>query len=156
MSETGPEALFARPGACAGAATWNPPVMTWHHHLDSIESISDSNVLDRQGDVLVEAGNFRWAGLAIPFREEWRRISRLDDDVSVQVDTNRIQVTIGQRRIEVADQRPSGMFRATRQSFEEGTWQTRGTILEPPRQQALNSQGSYEWGVSDSPVPDIR
>jgi hypothetical protein len=105
--------------------------MTWHHHLDSIESLSDSNALDRQGDLLVEAGSFRWAGLAIPFREEWQRISRLDDDVSVQVDINRIQVTIGRRRIEVEDQRPSGMFRATRQVFEEGAWQTRGTVLEP-------------------------
>jgi hypothetical protein len=134
MSETGPEAVFARPGACAGAATWKPPVMTWHHHLDSIESISDSNALHRQGDLLVEAGSFRWAGLAIPFREEWRRISRLDDGASVQVDTKRIQVTIGQLRIEVEDQRPSGVFRATRQVLEKGAWQTRGTILEPARQ----------------------
>jgi hypothetical protein len=107
--------------------------MTWHHHLDFMELISDSNPLDRQGDLVVEAGSFRWAGLTISFQEEWRRIGRLDENISVQVDTNRIQVTIGRWRIQVEDQRPSGLFRATRQDFEEGTWQTRGTIIEPAR-----------------------
>jgi hypothetical protein len=126
--------------------------MTWHHHLDSMESISDSNTLDRQGDLLVEAGSFRWAGLSIPFREEWRRISRLDDEVSVQVDTNRIQVTLGQRRIAVEDERPSGMFRATRQVFEEGAWQTHGTILEPARATNLTVRGATSLGVSPSCV----
>jgi hypothetical protein len=134
MSEAGPEALFARPGAGAGQASWTPPVMTWHHHLDSLESISDSNPLDRQGDRVVEAGSFRWAGLTIPFREEWHRVSQPEDEISVQADTNRIQVTIGRWRVQVEDHRPTGLFRAIKQDFEEGGWHTRGTIIEPARQ----------------------
>jgi Protein HRI1 len=130
----GPEAVFARQWAFAGTATWSPPVMTWHHHLDSMrEPISDANPLDREGDLLVEAGTLKWAGLAIPFREEWRRLSQDDDDVSAQVDTNRIQVTIGVWRILIQDERPSGLFQASGQRFQEGAWRTWGTILDPAR-----------------------
>jgi hypothetical protein len=70
--------------------------MTWHHQLDSMRGpIVDSSLLDRMGDLLVEAGSFKWAGLAIPFHEEWRRISARDEAVSAQVGSNRIQVTVG-------------------------------------------------------------
>jgi hypothetical protein len=130
----GPEAVFARPWAFAGTAIWSPPVMTWHHHLDSMrEPISDANPLQREGEILVEAGTLKWAGLAIPFREEWRRLSRAGDDVSSRVDTNLIEVTIGKWRILIQDERPSGLFRATGQTFEAGAWRTWGTILDPVR-----------------------
>jgi hypothetical protein len=128
----GPEAVFARPWAFAGTATWRPPVMTWHHHLDSMrEPISDANPLHREGDLLVEAGTLKWAGLAIPFRQEWRRLCGEDDDVSAEVDLNRIQVTVGPWRILIQDDRPSGLFQASGQLFEDGTWRTWGTILDP-------------------------
>jgi hypothetical protein len=109
--------------------------MTWHHHLDSMRaSISDANPLDREGDRLVEAGTLKWAGLAIPFRQEWRQLSRDDDAVSALVDTNRIQVTIGKWRILIRDDRPSGLFEASGQFFEEGAWRTWGTIFDPVRE----------------------
>ena len=127
----GPEAVFSRPWAFAGTAVWSPPVMTWHHHLDSMRGpISDTNPLQRQGDLLVEAGTLKWAGLAIPFREEWRRLSRDHDDVTVRADTNCIEVTIGKWRILIQDDRPSGLFRASGQTFEAGAWRTWGTILD--------------------------
>jgi hypothetical protein len=130
----GPEAVFARPWAFAGTATWSPPVMTWHHHFDSMpESISDANPLDREGERLVEAGTLKWAGLAIPFRQEWRRLSGDDDAASAQVDTNRIQVTVGKWRIVIQDDRPSGLFQASGQLFEEGAWRTWATIFDPVR-----------------------
>jgi hypothetical protein len=128
----GPEAVFARPWAFAGQARWDPPVMTWQHQLDSMrEPIADSNPLDRMGDLLVEAGSFKWAGLAIPFRAEWRRISGRDEAVSVELGSDRIQVTVAFWRILVEDDRPSGPFRASRLDFEDGEWRLTGTILEP-------------------------
>jgi hypothetical protein len=127
-----PEAIFARPWAFAGRASWEPPVMTWQHQLDSMrEPIIDSIPLDRKGDLLVEAGSFKWAGLDIPFREEWRRISQCDDEVSAQAGPNRIEVTVGAWRIVVEDEGPLGPFRASRLDFEDGAWRTTGTILEP-------------------------
>jgi hypothetical protein len=106
--------------------------MTWQHQLDSMrEPIVESSPLDRKGALLVEAGRFKWAGLAIPFREEWRRISGRDDEISAQVGSNRIQITIGSWRILVEDDRPFGPFRASRLDFEDGHWRLRGTILEP-------------------------
>ena len=103
--------------------------MTWRHELDSMqEPIIDSIPLDRKGDFLVEAGSFKWAGLEIPFREEWRRISQRDDEVSAHTDANRIEVTIGTRRIVVEDERPFGPFRASRLDFEGGAWRQTGTM----------------------------
>ena len=107
--------------------------MTWHHQLDSmLQPNVDSNPLERDGDLLVESGRFKWAGLWIPFREEWRRLSRSDDVAGAEVETSRIQVTIGAWRIDVEDDRPSGRFRAAWHDFEDGEWRTRGCILEPP------------------------
>jgi hypothetical protein len=135
-----PEAIFARPWAFAGAASWDPPVMTWRHHLDSMwETIVDSNRLDRQRDLLVESGHLRWAGLAIPFREEWRRISRPDDEIFVHVDTNRIELTIGTRRIMMEEHRPRGPFRASQQDFVDGVWRVTASLLEPGLPMTRNS-----------------
>jgi hypothetical protein len=107
--------------------------MTWQHQFDSMrEPIVDSSPLDRKGDLLVEAGSLKWAGLAIPFREEWRRISGRDDAISAQVGSNRIQITIGSRRILVEDNRPFGLFRASRLDLQEGAWCLTGTIVDPP------------------------
>jgi hypothetical protein len=133
-SARGPAAVFARPWAFAGVATWEPPIMTWHHHLDSmLQPNVDSNPLRRDGEMLVESGRFRWAGLWIPFRAEWRKVSRPEDVAGARVEANRIQVTIGTWRIVVEDQRPSGPFRATRyelQDQDEG-WRAKGSVSEP-------------------------
>jgi hypothetical protein len=107
--DCGPEATLTRPRASAGTSTWLPPVMSWGHQLDYL---GDSIPLERKGDLLIEAGSFKWAGLAFPFREEWRRVSQPYDEVSAEVSARRIQITIGAWRILVVDDRPEGPFRA--------------------------------------------
>jgi hypothetical protein len=127
-----PSTVFCRPWAFAGVATWEPPVMTWHHHLDSmLQATVESNPLGRHGESLVESGRFKWAGLWIPFRHEWRRLASPDDVAGVQVEMNRIQVTIGAWRIVVDDQRPGGPFRATRYDLQDAGWTARGSVIEP-------------------------
>jgi hypothetical protein len=128
----GPEATFARPWAFAGTAAWNPPVMTWHHHFDSmLQPNIDSNPLEREGDVLVESGDLKWAGLWVPFRQEWRRLSPREVPVDVKVSAGRMHLTIGVWRIVIDDDRPSGPFRASREEFDGGAWRVTGTIVEP-------------------------
>ena len=132
-SSGGPEATLSRPWAFAGTSTWRPPVMTWHHQLDSMrEPITESTPLEGAGDLLIEAGSFKWAGLAIPFREEWRRISRPDAPVSAEIAAQRVQLTIGERRILIIDERPAGPFRASMLTFNEGSWCVSGELTEPP------------------------
>jgi hypothetical protein len=136
----GPEAVFARPAAFAGTAFWHPPVMIWQHQLDSLrDQTIESSPLHFEGDVLVESGSLRWAGLTIPFREEWRRLSGRHDDMAVRADGNRMDITIGRWRIEVADDGPPGGFRACRYDREDGSWRLKGTIVEAPMRPAHGS-----------------
>ena len=129
----GPEATLTRPRAFAGTSTWQPPVMSWRHQLDYLgDPITDSIPLERKGDLLIEAGSLRWAGLAIPFREEWRRISQPHDEISAEVSARRIQITIGAWRILIIDDRPEGPFRASMLTLAHGTWRTLGNLTEPP------------------------
>ena len=130
--DRGPEAIWTRPRAFAGTATWEPPVMAWRHQLDYLgERIADSIALDRKGDLLIEAGSLGWAGLAIPFREEWSRISQPDDETCAEVSARRIQITIGAWRILISDDRPEGTFRASMFTLTDGTWRTSGTLTQP-------------------------
>ncbi len=131
--DSGPGAAMTRPRAFAGTATWQPPVMTWRHQLDYLgDPITDSIPLERNGDLLIEAGRFKWAGLAIPFREEWRRISRPHDQISAEISARRIQITIGAWRILIVDDRPEGRFKASMLNLVDGTWRTSGNLTEPP------------------------
>jgi hypothetical protein len=148
-SARGPAAVFARPWAFGGVATWERPVMTWHHRLDSmLQPNTESNRLRPDGDVLVESGRFKWAGLWIPFREEWRRLSRPGDAVEAHAGTNRIQVTIGSYRIVVEDDRPSGPFRATRYGLQDGEWRTKGLVSEPAQRLNPSSKRRSRSGAA--------
>jgi hypothetical protein len=143
ISDGGPEMVFARPAAFAGAASWDCPIMTWHHQLDSLpDPISESSPLHFEGDLLVESGWLRWAGLRIPFREEWRRISSCHDELVTEVDLTRIRITVGTWRIEIEDERPSGVFRASRLEFAAGSWRLAGTIVEPAIRLSSGSESS--------------
>lgn len=129
----GPEVVFARPSAFAGLASWTPPIMTWQRHLDSMrDQVSDRSRLHFEGDVLVESGCLRWAGLTISFREEWRRIGSGQEEMAAQVDADRIAITLGRWRIVLEDGRPPGVFRAARHDFEGDSWRLKGSIVEPP------------------------
>lgn len=158
--ECGPEAAMARPRAFAGTSTWQPPVMAWRHQLDYLgDPITDSIPLERKGDLLIEAGSFKWAGLAIPFREEWRRISQPHDEICAEVSARRIQITIGVWRILMVDDRPKGLFRASMLTLADGTWRTLGNLTEPPDNDETGrfgplprdaSTGRYEDGAPGS------
>jgi hypothetical protein len=129
----GPEAALTRPRAFAGTATWEPPVMTWHHQLDYLgDPISESMALNHEGGLLIEAGYLKWAGLIVPFRQEWRRISQPADEISAEGSKRRIQVTIGPRRILIVDDRPDGPLRASVLTLSGATWLTSGMLTEPP------------------------
>ena len=128
----GPETALTRPRASAGTSTWQPPVMSWRHQLDYLgDPITDSIPLERKGGLLIEAGSFKWAGLVIPFREEWRRISQPQDEISAEVSPRRIQITIGSWRILMVDDRPEGPFRACMLTLADGSWRTSGNLTQP-------------------------
>jgi hypothetical protein len=129
----GPEATLTRSRAFAGTSTWQAPVMFWRHQLDYLgDPITDSNPLEHKGDLLIEAGDIKWAGLTIPFREEWRRISQPHDEMAAEVSARSIQITIGAWRILIIDDRPHGPFRASILTFVSGTWRSAGGFTDPP------------------------
>jgi hypothetical protein len=132
---TGPETPFARPWAFAGTATWEEPVMTWSHHLDSEpDPEGDSNRLEPAGAIMVEKGRIEWEGRFVPFTEEWQRISPAGADMAAEAGENRIVVTIDRWRIEIVDDRPNGPFRAMRYERDVGgEWQLCGSLLRPAR-----------------------
>lgn len=128
----GPEARFARPWAFAGTATWDPPMMSWEHVLDSdVEPAPDANELQLDGDIALERGEIEWEGRALPFCEEWQRIGPADAVGSVEVDANRIDIVVGRWRIAILDERPYGPFRASRYERGDGKWQASGQVHFP-------------------------
>lgn len=129
----GPERCFARPWAFAGKASWDDPVMTWHHHLDSeANSEPDSNPLERSGSLILERGRIAWEGRSVPFTEEWQRISPRDAEMCAEAKPGRITVTVGRWRIELADERPAGPFLAVRHERDEsGAWRATGSLHLP-------------------------
>jgi hypothetical protein len=128
-----PEAILSRPWAFAGTSTWRPPLMTWHHRLDSMrEPITESGPLEGTGDLIIEAGSFKWAGITIPFRQEWRRISPPDAQISAELSPRHIQLTVGERRISMADGGPAGAFVASMLTLVDGGWCVLGELTEPP------------------------
>jgi hypothetical protein len=128
--------------------------MTWHHLLDDLgDPITDSIPLGRKGDLLIEAGSLRWAGLAIPFREEWRPISRPHDEISTEISARRIQITIGAWRILIIDDRPGGPFRASVLTLADGAWQSSGDLIEPGKGDETRRFGPGQLG---SPIRSGR
>jgi hypothetical protein len=95
------------------------------------EPISESSPLEAKGDLIIEEGSFKWAGLIIPFREEWRRISQPDAQISADIDARQIELTIGERRISIVDDGPAGPFRASMLTLREGGWSVSGELIEP-------------------------
>lgn len=129
---SGPESLFARPWAFGGRGRWEPPVMTWEHLLDSDpDPDTDSNRLVLDGDLAFEEGQIEWHGAAVPFCEEWQRISPPDAEVSTEVNANRIDIVLARWRITMLDERPYGPFRATRHERGASGWKPAGQVHAP-------------------------
>lgn len=132
--DKGPTALFARPWAFAGIASWDPPMMTWDHQFDSRpEPAADAGPLVKVGDLLVEEGWVGYEGRRVPFVEEWRKISTGDHAVSAVRRPEGVQVTVGPRRITVDDLRPLGDFLAVREELGPAGWEEVGRLCVPPR-----------------------
>jgi hypothetical protein len=107
--------------------------MTWHHRLDSMrEPITESSPLESTGDSIIEAGSFKWAGITIPFRQEWRRISPPDAEISVENSARHIQLTVGERRILIADGGPAEPFLASMLTLNDGGWCVSCELIEHP------------------------
>jgi hypothetical protein len=107
--------------------------MTWHHRLDSMrEPITESSPLEGSGDLIIEAGSFKWAGIVIPFRQEWRRITPPDAEISAEISARHIQLTVGQRRILITDGGPAEPFVASMLTLNDGVWCVSGELIEHP------------------------
>jgi hypothetical protein len=131
----GPQTPFSRPWAFAGTATWEEPMMTWDHDLDSEPDPEvDSNPLEPAGLVMVEKGLIEWEGRFVPFTEEWQRISPAGANMSAEAGKSRIVVTIDRWRIEIVDERPDGPFRAARYERDVvGEWELCCSLNLPAR-----------------------
>lgn len=139
-TEKGPAALFARPWAFAGIASWDPPIMTWEHRIDSRpEAAVDANPLVKVGELLVEEGSVLYEGRRVPFVEEWRKISTSDHRVSAVPRPGGVQVTIGPRRITIDDLRPVGDFLAIREELGPAGWSEVGRLFVPRRRSSVGA-----------------
>jgi hypothetical protein len=64
------------PRVMAGTVSWDPPLLWWHHAVDSApEERDDIGRILRRGDrVLVETGLVGSAHGPVPYRERWERL----------------------------------------------------------------------------------
>lgn len=64
------------PRVMAGTVSWDPPLLWWHHAVDSApEGRDDIGRILRRGDrVLVESGLVASAHGPVPYRERWERL----------------------------------------------------------------------------------
>jgi len=123
---------FAEPWAFAGTAEWDPPIMTWHHHLDiHVHPASDANPLVQESGVLVERGTIDWSGRSVAFAEEWYRLTPDNPQTAVEEGSKRIRIAVADWRITVEDTRPSGTFLAVREQRQAGRWQETGRLRPP-------------------------
>ena len=120
---------FAKERAFAGITTWDPPVITWEHVLDiRANPPLDSKSLRWDGGVVIECGSQWWHGREVPWEEEWTRISDGDAEPTVTLDERYLHLAVGKWAIEVKDERPAKLFRATRFDRVAGSWREVGTV----------------------------
>lgn len=133
----GPAGLFARPTAFAGAAHFDEPSMVWDHLLDANPHAgTDVGTLDlSRAGWAYEDGTVTWDGRKVPFREEWERLSPPGASVEIEAELwatpRRISATVGRWRIDIADSRPEGGFRAERLEYTGSVWEVVGSVVAP-------------------------
>jgi hypothetical protein len=121
--------FFYKEFAFAGITTWEPPVITWNHLIDSnLEPAVDSNPLTWADGVALENGSAPVRDQMMPFTEEWLRMT--DDGVSWTADPgeNRARIEVGRFAVEIEDSRPGGSFRAVRYHQQGGEWAKFGEV----------------------------
>jgi hypothetical protein len=125
----GVPAWFSQEFSFAGIATWDAPVITWDHLIDSsLEPAVDANPLTWEDGVAFETGKTEVNGVVVPFIEEWLRMT--DDDVkySVQLEDRAARIEVGRFAVEIRDERPSGPFLSTRYHRSGPDWVKFGSV----------------------------
>jgi hypothetical protein len=129
VSGEGVPAFFYREFAFAGVGTWEPPLMTWDHRLDSSLTPSlDANPLTWRDGVAVETGSATVDGEPVEFIEEWLRMTGDDVICVATVDEHAARIEVGRFAIEIRDDRPTGAFVATRYEQRHGDWVVFGSV----------------------------
>lgn len=130
---------FASDTCFAGTTSWAEPYLTWTHTIDraSDDQHADRGHITFDGEDLIEEGE-AIAGMAVSYRERWRRLPGPPAPVSVVAEPSTIAVRVGYHAAAVVDARPSGRgFSARCWRLVEGSWQTElavgdDTAVAPP------------------------
>ncbi|MHB8691229.1 MAG: hypothetical protein ACYDHH_08280 [Solirubrobacteraceae bacterium] len=125
----GVPAWFHAEFAFAGVATFEPPVQTWTHLIDSnLEPSTDANPLSWEDGVVFETGKTELDGQEVQFIEEWLRMT--GDDVAWSADTGdrHARIEVGRFAVELSDERPAGAFVATRYERGGTGWTEVGSV----------------------------
>jgi hypothetical protein len=70
-----PRRAGVEPEAFSGHTTFDPPALTWHHHLDlTARHEPDVGVVEWRGADLIERGRTVVNGADVPYEEVWRRV----------------------------------------------------------------------------------
>lgn len=121
--------FFYKEFAFAGTTAWEAPRITWSHLIDSnLEPAIDSNPISWADGVVLEHGSAPVAGQMTPFTEEWLRMT--DDDVSFRAENDEgwARIEVGRFAVEIADERPTGPFRAVRYTHDGDRWTEFGRV----------------------------
>jgi hypothetical protein len=97
------------PDAFAGITTYDEPALTWHHTLDWNGGFAgyDCGVVERNGEELIERGQFERDGCAHAYEEIWHRIDPGSVGV-VLTSAHAVVVRVGRHALAMRDRRRSG------------------------------------------------
>jgi hypothetical protein len=147
--------------AFAGATSWDPPRLTWHHTVDWNGRFAgyDCGDIEWRDGALVERGTFEDGGGTRSYEEVWGRVDAGDQYVALTAG-NAVIVQVGAYSLAMRDGRAAGStfdVRAARWSAELG-WQDTyafGAGRELPLADAARDRA--EWTVTEAtPVPAPR
>jgi hypothetical protein len=150
--------LEGRVEAFAGATTWDPPRLTWHHAVDWNGGFAgyDCGDIEWRDGALVERGTFDDRGRTRVYEEIWDRIDPGDHYVALTAGTAMI-VQVGAYSLALRDGRVRGAtfdVRAARWSAELG-WQDTysfGAGRELPLAEQAGERAA--WTITEStPAP---
>jgi hypothetical protein len=120
---------FSAEFSFAGIATWDDPVITWQHLIDSsLEPAKDANPLTWEDGVVFETGKTEVDGVPMVFIEEWLRMT--DDGVEWHAETGdrSARIEVGRFAVEIKDERPAGPFTSTRYEKKGDSWVQLGSV----------------------------
>jgi hypothetical protein len=116
--------------AFAGVASFDPPILTWDHRIDSsLEPAVDANPISWEDGVVFERGNATIGDTPCTYLEEWLKMT--DDGVTwaADVDGSHARIEVGRFAVDIADGRASGgAFSATRYEQPGDGWTAVGSV----------------------------